>query len=98
MKHFLGCHCARHSVQPTSIPLLDLSGVSIISRAAATEEDPYTTEDLYCIRDSYRFLSPIHTLMTVDFNNPEVSLCKPVSSLSGNQESSLSILDFFLSF
>ena len=97
MKHFLGCHCARHSVQPTSIPLLDLSGVSIISRAAATEEDPYTTEDLYRIRDSYRFLSPIHTLMTVDFNNPEVSL-RLLSGLSGNQESTLAILDFFSSF
>ncbi|XP_076467919.1 uncharacterized protein LOC143298817 isoform X2 [Babylonia areolata] len=59
-------------VQQSSVPLLDLSGTHITSRTcAAGGDDPYTTEDLYSIRNSYRFLSPIHSLMTVDFNDPQ---------------------------
>ncbi|KAL8576382.1 hypothetical protein ACOMHN_048949 [Nucella lapillus] len=58
-------------VQQGGMPLLDLSGVHITSRTCVAEDEPYTTEDLFFVRNSYTFLSPVQTLMRVDFNDPQ---------------------------
>lgn len=61
-----------YSVDPSCVPILDLMAVNILSKTSHTDDDPYTTEDLFFIRNHYKILSPVHMLMNVDFNNMQV--------------------------
>ena len=63
------CLCSLH---PGNVPLLDMGGITIISKTSFTNDEPYTTEALYYIRDGYRNLSSIKPFLDVDFNDPKV--------------------------